>query len=106
MSDLKVPMTDAGAELHFYILGVLTAAVPDRQRTTILESIRRYTLAIEEQAIAIEEQAIAIERARIADAYRGLRGYPSVGPGSGDEVLAIIERRGRYWDGVLRPVES
>ena len=99
MSDLKVPMTDAGAELHFYILGVLTAAVPDRQRTTILESIRRYTLAI-------EEQAIAIERARIADAYRGLRGYPSVGPGSGDEVLAIIERRGRYWDGVLRPVES
>ena len=53
---------------------------------------------------AIEAEAAADERERIASEYRKLRGYPATGPGSGDEVLAIIERRGRYWDGVLAPV--
>jgi hypothetical protein len=51
---------------------------------------------------AYRDAVITAERARIAATYRELRGYPSSGPGSGDEVLAIIERRGHYWDGVIR----
>ena len=52
---------------------------------------------------AIEAEAVAAERAWIAAEYRKLRGYPPSGPRSADEVLGIIERRGRHWDGVLRP---
>ena len=51
---------------------------------------------------SIEVKATTDEQDRIAGEYRKLRGYPPTGPGSGDEVLAIIERRGRHWDGVIR----
>jgi hypothetical protein len=50
----------------------------------------------------LQAEAAAAREAEIAGEYRKLRGYPPTGPGSGDEVLAIIERRGRHWDGVIR----
>ena len=61
----QAPATEAGTEMHFYMLGFLSAAVPERDRRKVLETVRRYTLAI-------EAEAVAAERARIAEAVRGL----------------------------------
>ena len=50
----QAPATEAGTEMHFYMLGFLSAAVPERDRRKVLETVRRYTLAIEAEAVAAE----------------------------------------------------
>ena len=94
----QAPATEAGTEMHFYMLGFLSAAVPERDRRKVLETVRRYTLAI-------EAEAVAAERARIAEAVRGLAVRKTV-KGESDWQNGFRQSRNETVAAVLAIIEA